>query len=157
MRLTTSAAAFFFSALLPACATVQEAPDGVEPPTMVVGTLEVPHMDATLMSQMSLIIHVQVTNQDDEPLVVERLEIASVGPGPYHVYRTEQSYHRELAAGGTDVLDIVAGAQAMTRDDRIGGQEGMVQIRVVGFFRSSAGSFRKVTIQHVGTTYSMQP
>ena len=155
MRLTTAVVALLFAALISGCASsLDEVPAGVTPPRIIVGTLEVPHMEATTMALMSVIVRIQVTNTDDEPLVVERLEITSVGRGPYELGRGERRYQKELAPGTTEVFDLVVPAQAMDRAQAVGGQEGAMQIRVIGYFNSSVGRFRMMDMQSVATSYS---
>jgi LEA14-like dessication related protein len=153
MRFSALVIAATMIVVVAGCSSSQ-VPAGVTPPTVVVGTLEVPKMEATTMSRMSIIVKIGVRNEDEDPLTVERLEIVSVGLGPYQIYQAERTFNTELAPAEAKTFEVVATADAMTKDDRVGGQEGTVQVRVTGVFRNEAGSFKRISISSVGTTYA---
>ena len=90
---------------------------------------------------LSVNLAVEVANTSSEPIVLERLQVQSVGMGAYEFPSTTRPFDKQIAANSAEVVSFWIGTNA---PDTVVGNNGPVTIRTTAFFNSEFGRFREV-------------
>ncbi len=150
-------AAFVVSVLVAlsvACGSSTDAGDkpGSFDPAISVLTLEVPRARPSTAQQFTTMVKIAIINRSSEPVTVERIDIESVGTGPFNLLSSTRTFNQVLEPRREGIYQVFAQANVNVAEEAISRSEGMIFVRGVALFKTSTGSTRKVFVQRVGTT-----
>lgn len=139
--------------LIAACSSSNDAQ--VIPPEISVLPLEIPEARPQSLDVFSVVIRLNVSNRSSEELVLNRLDLSSIGTGAFTIAPSTHRYNFNIPPGR--VARVEAWVQ-LTAEERIGGPEGDIIVRGVAFFRSpSSTAFRRVFTQKMAVRPGRRP
>lgn len=121
-------------------------------PLISVQTIEVPRARPSAAREFTTVLTIAITNPTSEPVTLERIDVESVGVGPFILAQSSSTYNQVLDASQSGTYQVFARATVDRSEEVIARSEGTVIIRAAAHFRTSAGHLRKVIVQRVGTT-----
>ena len=132
-------------------------------PIVSIATLEVNAAQPRSATSVPLIVKVRVENKTGEPVTVDRVEVSSVGVGPYTINSTARDFHFQVKDGHVSTFQVWAQGIPSTEDptaaanrgveQSLGGQEGMMIIRAaVDVSTPAGGSHRLNAVQKIQTS-----
>jgi hypothetical protein len=128
-------------------------PRGPEP-RITIDTLEISAAQPPRTGTVPIVVRVSVTNTTQTLLTVDRIDVSSVGVGPYDIVSTAKDFHHALQAGHFAVFPVWVQASVSTAEQFISGQESSMVMRAVVFLSSPGGASRAMVVQRVDTTVS---
>jgi hypothetical protein len=123
-------------------------------PQINVRTVDVPRARPDLNRAFFTVVQVEVVNRSASELSLQRIELSSLGVGPFTIVPAQRDFNQAIAPAGGRVFPVWAQATYNAIDETLAQSEGPMVVRGVAFFNSPEGGFRKVFIQRVGTTIS---
>jgi hypothetical protein len=166
----------FVCLLMPACASAPPAGSGASTaasaetkkpaePTIAIARLDVNAAQPSSAASVPMIVRVKVENRTDEAVTVDRIDVSSVGMGPYTINSTSQDFHHEVKVGHVSVFPVwvqaIPSSQSATEAQRrggeesVGGQEGSMMMRAAVYVTTpSRPQHRLNAIQKVDTSLS---
>jgi hypothetical protein len=144
--LMKAASSLAFTVLLFACSSSQPAAaPGTETELRLIAvgpSSEVLNMRGPVSLQYEL----EVTNPTNDPLLLRRLDLQTIGTGAYSIRSGAQNVNQRIAPAGTTTVRISVWGQA--RGGSIGSTE-PVTIRGTAWFEAPDRKFQKVFIQNL--------
>jgi hypothetical protein len=102
-----------------------------------------------------MVVRVKVENRTEEPMTVDRIDVGSMGVGPYTITSTSQNFKHEVKVGHASVFPVWVQAAPTPLDDTIGGQEGSMMMRLSVYVTTPSRPQRRLTqTQRVDTSLS---
>jgi hypothetical protein len=139
---------------LAGCSSSTHATDKRGEPAISIHTLEISAAQPRRASTIPIIVRVGVTNTSQAALTVDRIDVSSVGVGPYDIASTARDFHHVVEPGHVATFPIWVQATVSVAEQTISGQESSMMIRAVVFVSSPVGPSRSMTVQRVDTTVS---
>ena len=99
-------------------------------PEISIARLDVNSAQPRTATAVPMIVRVKVENRTEEPVMVDRIDVGSMGVGPYTITSTSQNFHHEVKVGHASVFPVWVQAAPTPLDDTIGGQEGKMMMRL---------------------------
>ena len=153
MPACASAPASDASASAPAATAAAEKKAG--DPTISIARLEVNSAQPRTATSVPLVVRVKVENRTEEPVTVDRIDVGSVGVGPYNILSTSQNFRHEVKVGHASVFPVWVQAEPTRLEDTIGGQEGSMMMRAAVYVTTPTRPQRRLaTVQKVDTSLS---
>lgn len=132
-------------------------------PVIGIARLEVNSAEPRTATSVPMVVRVKVENRTEEPVTVERIDVGSVGVGPYTINSTSQNFHHEVKPGHVSVFPVwvqaIPGTENATEaarrgvDETIGGQEGSMMMRAAVYVSTpTRPQHRLATVQKVETS-----
>lgn len=122
-------------------------------PVISIARLDVNAAQPGSATSVPLIIRVKVENRTDEPVTVDRIDVGSVGIGPYTIASTSQDFHHAVQVGHVSVFPVWVQGTPATTEDTLGGQEGTLMIRAAVYVTTPSRAQRRLTmVQKVDTS-----
>ena len=128
-------AAVFVSALAGffiACSSATDAGGGKQDsfdPLISVQTLEVPRARPSSARQFTTMVKIAVTNRSSEQITVERIDLESVGSGPFTIAPSSRTFNQVLDSRGEGIFQVFAQASVDQNEADVARSEGVVVIR----------------------------
>lgn len=138
--------------LLAGCASSSSRPAGVPAPELNIVQTQGPGgsgVSRQLTGPVSVRFQLQVLNTWKEDLILERVELESVGEGAYSIRRTNQAFEEVIPARESGSVEMWATGVA---GQTIAGRGGPVTIRATFYFTAGDNSFREVITRNIGTS-----
>jgi len=124
-------------------------------PSISIARLDVNSAQPSSATSVPMIVRVNVENRTEELVTVDRIDVGSVGVGPYSIASTSQNFHHEVKVGHVSVFPVWVQATPTKLEDTIGGQEGAMMIRAAVYVTTpSRPQHRLATVQKVDTSLS---
>lgn len=137
-----------------ACSSVQQQTVELIEPVFRIHPIQIFEAPAVLLPQVTLLINVEVMNPSGETLILNRMELSSVGPAQYDIAPVWQELKERIAPGQSKLVVIRAAADVI---ETIGGPSAPLTIRGIAYFRGDADEFRKMFVQRVPTSTRQPP
>ena len=118
------------SATTSAAATAAPTDKKPAEPAIGVARIEVNSAQPRTATSVPMVVRVKVENRTEEPVTVDRIDVGSMGVGPYTIASTSQNFHHEVKVGHVSVFPVWVQAAPTQLDDTIGGQEGSMMMRL---------------------------
>ncbi|MEK6372517.1 MAG: hypothetical protein AABO58_07445 [Acidobacteriota bacterium] len=99
-------------------------------PVISIARLDVNSAQPKTATSVPMVVRVKVENRTEEPVTVDRIDVGSMGVGPYTITSTSQNFHHEVKIGHASVFPVWVQATPTPLDDTIGGQEGKMMMRL---------------------------
>jgi hypothetical protein len=99
-------------------------------PVISIARLDVNPAQPKTATSVPMVVRVKVENRTEEPVTVDRIDVGSMGVGPYTITSTSQNFHHEVKVGHASVFPVWVQATPTPLDDTIGGQEGKMMMRL---------------------------
>lgn len=132
------------------------APSKSDAAVIRVRPIEVPRARPLPNAQFTTIVHVDVGNTSGSEIELQRIEISSIGEGPYEIGSASRDFNQTIAPNVARTFSIWAPARYRDLDETLAQSAGVVMVRGVAVFRSPAGDFRKSFVQRTGTTMNQE-
>lgn len=143
MRRRRSGFAAVVMLLIGACSSSDQVK--VIPPEIFIQPLAIPEGRPLSMTSFSNMVRIDIQNLSSETLVMEKLDIASVGVGAFTILPSTHRFNFTIPTGRRARFEVWVDIIA---EDRIGGPEGYIMVRGVAFFRTApAQRFRRAFTQ----------
>lgn len=139
----------FFVVVVSGCSSAPAAPAAATRPQITIRALEVPFAQPVSVERFSVLVEFEIGNPSREPLTLHRIDLSSVGIGPYNVATTSQDFAIVIPPGQSAEAKVWAQASA---GEALGGQEGAVMLRGVAYFESAGGRIREAFARRIMTT-----
>lgn len=158
MSACASAPASGTSGSAPAETTVAAAAAADKKPTepvIGISRLEVNAAQPKTATSVPMVVRVKVENRTEEPVTVDRIDVGSMGVGPYSITSTSQNFHHEVKVGHASVFPVWVQATPSPLDDTIGGQEGKMMMRLAVYVTTPTRPQHRLThTERVDTSLS---
>ena len=145
------------SAQAPTTAAATSAATDKKPaePAIGVARIEVNSAQPRTATSVPMVVRVKVENRTEEPVTVDRIDVGSMGVGPYTINSTSQNFHHEVKVGHVSVFPVWVQAAPTQLDDTIGGQEGSMMMRIAVYVTTPTRPQHRLTqTERVDTSLS---
>lgn len=135
---------FLLALALAACAS-NPVPEGFAEPSMVfaqTGGPDVQVLGRTSDAPFQVRYTVQIRNEDELPMTVERIEMQSIGQGPFRIPGVSRAFGETIEGGAVKRFEVWA-----TAIPGLGAITGPVTIRTTALCTAEGATFRKVVTQ----------
>lgn len=124
-------------------------------PNIGVARVEVNSAQPRTATSVPMVVRVKVENRTEEPVTVDRIDVGSMGVGPYTIATTSQNFHHEVKVGHVSVFPVWVQAAPTQLDDTIGGQEGSMMMRISVYVTTPTRAQHRLTqTERVDTSLS---
>lgn len=117
-----------------------------------VQTLEVPRARPSTARQFTTMVKISVGNPSSEPVTVKRIDVESVGAGPFTIAPSSRTFNQVLEPKREATYQIFAEATVDPTEADVARSEGIVVVRGNVLFETPSGPSRRVFVQRIGTT-----
>jgi len=124
-------------------------------PVIGIARLEINSAQPKTATSVPMVVRVKVENRTEEPITVDRIDVGSMGIGPYTIVSTSQDFHHEVKVGHASVFPVWVQAEPTKLEDTISGQEGSMMMRLAVYVTTPTRPQHRLTqTERVDTSLS---
>jgi hypothetical protein len=123
-------------------------------PEISVRTVEVPRARPINATSFTTVVQVEILNRSSLPLRLQRIELSSVGTGPFNIVLTRRDFNQPIEPSQAMRFPVWSQASYVGLEETLAQSEGQIMVRGVAIFDTEGGGFRTVFLQRVNTSIS---